>query len=500
MKLVKKTLALFLFVILSLVFIPQTVFADGEAIPVTEANVLTNTEFYRENPLRIAGNFHLVGFNSVENKTHVNGNILTNTLKYGSNFGTNGVREVSYFRNLDHSVDGFSSTYGGIDSVLVVGDMVTVGTTDNGNSWTLDGGKVNAPSRKDFPNNLWQDTDVKFVDIDKVKRDMILVNQKLRSYGNIGADVHLEDINNPYINILNPYGVNYCNLEADSLESIPTVAVKGFVKDEKGTLVINVDLKGKSSFSFSGSNIYYTDGTKAPTGEVTVWQGGNVVWNFWDSSDTEGLYRGTLTTKNATAGHIIAPQATIDITSNLNGTVISENIIVSAETHRTDFTGPVIYPEDNFGSLTASKTVVGNAADMNKKFKFNVTLSDTSINGEYGNMTFIDGVATFTLKHGESKTATRLPSGIRYTVVEDDYLSEGYVTLKENDTGIITPGIELKAKFVNKKDIASPEDKKSPESNIENPKTGDKINLILFSFLLIIFGGLIAVSIVLRKN
>ncbi len=479
---------------------PQTVFADGEAIPVTEANLLTKTEFYRENPLGIAGNFHLVGFNSVENKTHVNGNILTKTLKYGSNFGTNGVKEVSYFQNLDHPVDGFSSTYGGIASVLVVGDAVAVSTTDGGDSWTLDGGKVNAPSRKDFPNNLWQDTNVKFVDIDNVKQEMVLVNQKLRSYGNIGVDVHLEDINNSYINIANPYGVNYCNLEADSLQSIPTVAAKGFVKGEKGTLVINVDLNGKSSFSFPSSDICYTDGTKAPTGEVTVWQGGNIVWNFWDSSDPEGLYRGTLTTKSETAGHIIAPQATIDITSNLNGTVIAENIIASAETHRTDFTGPVIYPEDNFGSLTVSKTVVGNAADMNKKFKFKVTLSDTSVNGQYGNMTFVDGVATFTLKHGESKTATRLPSGIRYTVVEDDYLSEGYVTLKENDTGIITSGIELKAKFVNKKDIVFPENKKSPENNVENPKTGDKINLILCSFLLIVFGGLVAVSIVLRKN
>ena len=493
MKLVKKTLALFLSVILLLALIPQTIFADGEAKPVTEENIMTKTRFYVYNPLRIAGNFHLIGFNSVETKAHVNGNILTNTLNYHSNFGTHDVEEVSYFRNLDHSVDGFSSTYADIDSVLVVGNAVTVGTTDNGNAWTLDGGKVNAPYRNDFPDNLWQDTDVKFIDIDSVKQEMILVNQKLRQYETFGADVHFQDMNNAYINISDPGGVNYCNLKASDFGSMVEFEGRKFVKGKKGSLVVNVDLAGESEFAFPGSRIIYTDGTEAPISEVVVWQDGNVVWNFWDSSDPEGLYRGKLTTRSATAGHIIAPQATIDITSNLNGTVIAENIIASAETHRTGLTGPV-EPEGNFGNLTVSKTVAGNAADINKKFNFRVTLSDTSINGEYGNMTFENGVATFALKHGERKTATRLPSGIRYTVVEDDYSSEGYITSKENDTGTITSDTELKAKFVNKKDIVPPDD------SIENPKTGDEITLILCSFLLIVFGGLIAVSIVLRKN
>ena len=464
MKLAKKTATIFLSIVLLLGLIPQTVFAYDNVTPVTENNSFVKTEFFKENPLGIAGNFHLVGFNSVETKAHVNGNILTKLLKYKSNFGTTGVKEVSYFQNLEKPVNGLKSTYGGNNSVLVVGNSIEIGMADNGNSWTLNGGKVVAPLKVQFPNNLWQDTEVKFVDIDSVKEEIIAINQKLHNYGDIGTEIHLEDMNNQYINISNPADVNYCNLQADSLRTNSPVAVKGFVKGEKGTLVINVDLKGKSSFSFSGSDIYYTDGTKAPNGEVTSWQDGNVIWNFWDSSDTEGMYRGTINNLRATAGHIIAPEATVDLTQNFNGTAIAENIIASAETHRTDFTGKTIYPEPEVGNLTVSKTVAGNAGEKDRDFTFKVTLSDTSVNGEYGDMTFKDGVATFTLKHGENKTATGLPAGITYIVAEDDYSSEGYVTSKENDTGTVEKDKTATVGFVNTKEETVPD----PEPEVGN--------------------------------
>ena len=60
-----------------------------------------SSPFYVTNPLGIAGNFHLVGFSSVTTGTHTNGNILTDTLRYQSNFGTNGVKEVSYIRRVE---------------------------------------------------------------------------------------------------------------------------------------------------------------------------------------------------------------------------------------------------------------------------------------------------------------------------------------------------------------------------------------------------------------
>ena len=105
------------------------------------------------------------------------------------------------------------------------------------------------------------------------------------------------------------------------------------------------------------------------------------------------------------------------------------------------------------GSLTVSKTVAGNAGETDKEFHFTVTLGDTTVGGKHGGMTFTGGKATFTLKHNESKTATGLPAGITYTVAEDDYSDDGYVTTKTGDTGTIAKDGTSTAVFTNTKDV-----------------------------------------------
>lgn len=58
-------------------------------------------------------------------------------------------------------------------------------------------------------------------------------------------------------------------------------------------------------------------------------------------------------------------------------------------------------PDPKTGNLIVSKMVSGNGGDTSKDFLFTVTLSDTSINGQYGDMMFHEGVSTFTLKLGK---------------------------------------------------------------------------------------------------
>ena len=101
------------------------------------------------------------------------------------------------------------------------------------------------------------------------------------------------------------------------------------------------------------------------------------------------------------------------------------------------------------GDLIVQKIIAGNAASINKEYNFKVTLSDTSINGLYGDMTFVNGVAEFTLKGGERVFAKDLPAGVKYTVTEDDYTREGYITTKTNDNGVITYNNEIQATFTN---------------------------------------------------
>lgn len=101
------------------------------------------------------------------------------------------------------------------------------------------------------------------------------------------------------------------------------------------------------------------------------------------------------------------------------------------------------------GNLVVTKTLAGNAPAADQKFRFTVKLSDTAINGMYGNMNFTNGEATFELTGGQSMKAQGLPSGVTYTVTEDDYTTQGYVTVKSGDSGTIVAGGEVTAAFTN---------------------------------------------------
>ncbi|MEG2648197.1 MAG: Cna B-type domain-containing protein [Anaerovoracaceae bacterium] len=108
------------------------------------------------------------------------------------------------------------------------------------------------------------------------------------------------------------------------------------------------------------------------------------------------------------------------------------------------------------GDLNVLKTVSGDDASTTKEFPFSVILSDTTINGTYGDMTFVDGISNFTLKANESKTAKGLPVGIDFFVSESN--NEDYtVTVNGGNattaSGIITANTTGKVAFNNHKSI-----------------------------------------------
>ena len=107
------------------------------------------------------------------------------------------------------------------------------------------------------------------------------------------------------------------------------------------------------------------------------------------------------------------------------------------------------------GNLSVAKTVAGNNGDTSKAFNFTVTLGDTGINGTFGDMTFANGVATFVLKHGESKTAVGLPAGITYTVTEAEADKDGYTTTSVNASGSIIKNNTAAVTFTNTRNSSS---------------------------------------------
>ena len=123
------------------------------------------------------------------------------------------------------------------------------------------------------------------------------------------------------------------------------------------------------------------------------------------------------------------------------------------------------------GGLTVTKQVY--SGDKTREFRFTVTLSDKTVNGTYGDMTFIDGVAEFTLKDGESKTAARLLPGIRYTVTEER--ADGYGTRVEgHNPGEIPFGDTAEVLVINYDDTTPPPDPKpDPDPDPDPDPTPD---------------------------
>lgn len=127
---------------------------------------------------------------------------------------------------------------------------------------------------------------------------------------------------------------------------------------------------------------------------------------------------------------------------------------------------------DGTGSLTVSKTVAGNAGETNKDFHFTVTLNDKTISETFGDMTFTNGVATFTLKHGASKTASNLPEGIGYEVTEAN--TDGYTTTATGDKGTIAKDGTATAAFTNTKGSTGGGGSSSGSKN-KKPSKVDKV-------------------------
>lgn len=127
-------------------------------------------------------------------------------------------------------------------------------------------------------------------------------------------------------------------------------------------------------------------------------------------------------------------------TTTKTGTLDERTGDIKVLVHRADFTNT-----RKTGSLSVNKKVVSDQdEDKSLDFNFRVTLSSNAIQGTYGDMTFSNGVATFTLKDGETKTAEDLPTGITYTVTETAN-SDFNTATKVNDEERGVEGIDLQA-------------------------------------------------------
>lgn len=161
--------------------------------------------------------------------------------------------------------------------------------------------------------------------------------------------------------------------------------------------------------------------------------------------------------------------------------------------------------------ISNSFTVAKLSIELNETFdgkdKTNVTVENTEINGVFGEMTFVGGVATFVLKHGESKTATGLPSGITYSVTEAEANRDGYTTVASKASGSIIKNDTVTVAFTNTKNSNisevsdHPNVPSKPSTPTNSPETGDTLNLRLWTSVMgVSLAGLIISLVVVKKN
>ncbi|MCR5134898.1 MAG: Cna B-type domain-containing protein [Clostridiales bacterium] len=154
------------------------------------------------------------------------------------------------------------------------------------------------------------------------------------------------------------------------------------------------------------------------------------------------------------------------------------------------------------GDLVVTKTVKGTEAQKKQAFTFVVKLDDSSINGEFGDMTFSNGIAMFTLKDGEIITAEDLPAGVGYEVIEA--AGADYTADSTGDKGTIKAKTDAVAAFTNTfKDEQEPQPvppEKETTPTDSTPKTGDDTTAVLILLALLTSGSLMALTARRRKE
>ncbi len=203
------------------------------------------------------------------------------------------------------------------------------------------------------------------------------------------------------------------------------------VSDDVGDLnkmfTFEITLKdGDTSFKgefICNSNVTGPEGGSGTSGTVT----------FKDGKATVYLKGGqSITINGLPVGATYDVAETADDNYTLTGSVNTHGDITDGKTVEVEFTNT----RKTTGSLKISKTVSDDVGDLNKMFTFEITLKDgdTSFKGEFicnsnvtgpeggsgtsGTVTFKDGKATVSLKHGQSITINGLPVGATYTVEE----------------------------------------------------------------------------------
>lgn len=310
-------------------------FEIGNPITVDKNNMFTSDETVNllGGDLGEAANFGLVGFDSIHLNAHTNSNIATEHAYIGAAFGNhaNGVDEpeVSYMDKVDGNINVSLPA----DSKIVFGQSNTIGQTDNGNSWTLNGNKLEMQTGGSLPKServLKDSKTVKYLDLKAMEKSMTSLSSKWSKTPEANATHDFSDMNKRHIDANGD--VAHLNIDAKELQGNRVTATLG----EKTRLIVNVDAEGADNVTLPQLDV---DGISHA--EYADWTDKCVIYNLTDSKAKDGQYHGNVGTAGATSSVILAPEANVDASQNVEGQIIAQNVTIGGEFHRNSVNVPV---------------------------------------------------------------------------------------------------------------------------------------------------------------
>lgn len=308
--------------------------AIGTPIAVDKANTFTADETVDllGGDLGEAANFGLVGFDSIRLNAHTNGNIATEHAYIGAAFGNhaNGVDEpeVSYMDKVDGNINVSLPA----DSKIVFGQSNTIGQTDNGNSWTVNGNKLEMQTGGSLPKSerVLKDSKVKYLDLKSMEKNMTALSAKWAKAEEVNAAYDFSDMNRRHITADGDEA--HLDIDAAELQGNRVTATLG----EKTRLIVNVDAEGADDITLPQLDV---DGINHA--EYAHWTDKGVIYNLTDSKSEDGQYHGRVGTAGATSSVILAPEADVDASQNVEGQIIAKNVVIGGEFHRNSVNIPI---------------------------------------------------------------------------------------------------------------------------------------------------------------
>ncbi|MDW3669184.1 collagen-binding MSCRAMM adhesin Scm [Enterococcus faecium] len=276
--------------------------------------------------LVIASQFHVFAKNKTTVNAHTDGNIATHELDAKNNFGTElheGLlnQEINYIQKTDSFANSSGIPTGSTRmNKFVVGSNVDVALQDG--HPTVNGSRLDHLTPDDFykdrAGHEYIDFEQEFAKLNVAANDLATITPA-KTY--TAAD--FPDMNNQTIDLtgLSVTGFLLVNIDAEVLTMNTPLQI---INPNDQVVVFNV-INSSSALNVQ-SPIKYNDRSNHETEDFSD---ANISWNF-------GNEMTDLTISAPFQGTILAPNATIRITQNQDGTIIGTNVILDAATNRWD--------------------------------------------------------------------------------------------------------------------------------------------------------------------